>query len=176
MVKYSLVARIFHWVIAVIVVCQIALGWIAENEKDAAKSLDLFAIHYRVGLLILALMALRFAWRLGKGAPPPPPNEPASRRRAARLVHALLYVILLSMPFSGYVIWSFMDAPMAVAGPISLPDLFPVMPEDETPRAAAWYVHVYSSRALVALIALHIGAALYHEAILRDGLIRKRML
>jgi cytochrome b561 len=174
--KYNAPARVLHWLVALLVFFQIALGWIAEAEKDDARNLEILHAHVQFGVLIFGLMLLRLTWRLAKGAPPPSEDEPPLRQKIAASTHGLLYLLLLTMPASGYVIWSWMDAPMSLWGVSALPDLFPVMPEDETGRAIAWYFHVYSSRILVALIALHVGAALYHELILRDGLIRKRML
>ncbi|MFN3960185.1 MAG: cytochrome b [Parvularculaceae bacterium] len=174
--RYSAPARWLHWLVALLVVLQIALGWIAEAEKDDARSLEILHAHVQLGVLILGLMLLRLTWRLARSAPAPPAGEPPHGRAIAAETHGALYLLLLTMPASGYVIWSFMNAPMSFLGVFALPDLWPVMPEDETSRAIAWYFHVYSSRALMALIALHVGAALYHELILRDRLIRERML
>jgi cytochrome b561 len=176
MEEYSVVARVLHWMIAPLVMAQIAIGWIAEQDENRTSHIDKLHIHMQLGLIIFALMALRVLWRLYRGAPAPKPAEPKLRRRAASLTHFMLYALLLTMPFSGYYIWSFIDAPMSFLGAIEMPDLYATMPEDETGRAVAWYFHVYSSRVLIALIALHIGAALYHEFVLRDRLIRERML
>lgn len=174
--KYSAPARWLHWLVALLVLLQMALGWTAEAEKDDARSLGILHAHVQLGVLIFGLMLLRLTWRLAKGAPAPPASEPPHRRAIAAATHGALYLLLLTMPASGYVIWSFMNAPMSFLGAFALPDLWPLMPEDETSRAVAWYFHVYSSRLLIALLALHIGAALYHELFLRDRLIRERML
>jgi cytochrome b561 len=174
--RYGAPARAFHWIAAAFIFVQIALGWASEAERDNARSLDILHVHVQFGVLIFALMLLRLSWRLANGAPPPPSQESAFRRAIASATHASLYFQLLTMPASGYVVWSWMDAPMSLFGAFRLPDLFPVMPEDETGRAIAWYFHVYSSRVLVALICLHVGAALFHEFVLRDRLIRSRML
>lgn len=174
--KYSGAARALHWIIAPMVIAQIAIGWIAEQDENRASHLEKLHVHMQLGLLIFALMILRLCWRLYRGAPAAKLDEPEFRRRAAGLTHVVLYALLLTMPFSGYYIWSFIDAPMSFLAVIELPDLYRSMPEDETGRAIAWYFHVYSARALIALIALHIGAALYHEIVLRDRLIRERML
>jgi len=69
-----------------------------------------------------------------------------------------------------------MDAPMTWFGIVDLPKLFTPPIDDETWRANAWYVHVYSSWALIALATLHISAALWHEFVLADRLIRSRMI
>lgn len=174
--KYALPARVLHWLVAVLVIVQISLGWAAEWDGNRDASFQLIRTHYQAGVLIFGLMILRTAWRLANGAPPPPPNEPPSRRFAAAFTHFAIYALLLTMPLSGYVIWVWMDAPMTWLGIVDLPKLFVPPVDDETWRANAWYIHVYSSWALIALVTLHIGAALWHELVLGDRLIRSRMI
>lgn len=154
---------------------QISLGWAAEWEKDREASFQLIRTHYQFGVLIFALMIFRLSWRLAKGAPAPLLDEPPARRWTAHVTHWALYALLITMPVSGYVIWVWMDAPMTFLGFVDIPKLFVPPAEDETWRANAWYVHFYSSWAVIALTTLHVGAALWHEVALRDGLIRSRM-
>lgn len=174
--RYALPARLLHWLVAGLVVAQIALGWAAERAEDRDAGFQLIRTHYQAGVMIFGLMILRLTWRLAKGAPPHPSGEPRWRKQAATITHTGLYALLLTMPVSGYVIWVWMDAPMTVFGLFDLPKMFVPPAEDETWRANAWYIHVYSSWLLVFLIVLHIGAALWHELILGDRLIRSRML
>jgi cytochrome b561 len=167
--RYSLPARLLHWVIAAVVPIQIYLGYAAEWESDRRESFRLIQQHYQLGLLIFGLMLLRIFWRVGYGTPPHPKDEPRWRRLTANTVHWLLYALLLTMPVSGYVIWVWMDVPMNAFGFLELPRLFTPPIEDETGRAAAWYVHYYSSWLVIALIIIHVGAASWHQFVRRDG-------
>lgn len=174
--KYSLPARVLHWLVAVLVIVQVVLGWAAEWERDREASFRLIQTHYQAGLLIFGLMILRLSWRIANAPPPPLIDEPPVRKHSATFTHWALYALLLTMPLSGYVIWVWMDVPMTAFGFLEVPKLFVPPAEDETWRANAWYIHFYSSWALIGLAALHIGAALWHEFAVRDGLIRSRMI
>lgn len=174
--RYALPARLLHWLVAIGVMVQIGLGWASEWTEDRHASFQLIRNHYQLGVILAGLMAMRLLWRVAKGAPPPEEGEPRWRRTSATAVHWALYALLLTMPVSGYVIWIWMDAPRDVLGLFELPALFTPPTEDETWRANAWYIHVYSSWAVIALVLLHVAAALWHELVLRDRLIRRRML
>lgn len=166
--RFSLLARLLHWIIAAVIPIQIYLGHAAEWEPDRGESFRLIQQHYQLGVLIFGLMLLRILWRLGYGTPPHPKDEPRWRRLTANTVHWLLYLLLLTMAVSGYVIWVWMDVPMDAFGILELPRLFTPPIEDETGRATAWYVHNYSSWLVIALIIIHVGAACWHQFVRRD--------
>ncbi len=120
-------------------------------------------------------MILRITWRLGHRPPPAPKAEPRWRSVVAATAHWMLYALLLTMPLSGYVIWVWMDAPMNVFGIVEIPTLFTPPAEDESGRARAWYLHFYSSWALLALLGLHVVAALWRQFVRRDDLIARML-
>ena len=81
--------------------------------------------------------------------------------------------MLIILPVAGYVVWAHMKADMTVFGLFSVPTLFMPPVEDERLRAGAWYVHYFAGWTLAGLVALHVAAALFHQFVLRDGLIRR---
>ncbi len=174
--RFSLPARLLHWVVAAAIPVQIYLGWAAEWEDARSESFRLIRSHYQLGVVIFSLMLLRILWRVGYGAPSGSEGKPRWRTALAATVHWLLYALLLTMPVSGYVIWVWMDVPMEVLGVVELPKLFTPPADDETSRALAWYIHYYSSWAVIALVALHVIAALWHQFVQRDNGIGARML
>jgi cytochrome b561 len=174
--RFSLPARWLHWIIAVVIPIQIYLGYAAEWESDQGESFRLIQQHYQLGILIFGLMLLRIFWRVGYGTPPHPTDELRWRRLSANLVHWLLYMLLLTMPVSGYIIWVWMDVPMDAFGFVMLPRLFTPPMEDETGRAVAWYIHHYSSWLVIPLVVLHISAALWHQFIRQDNGIKATMV
>lgn len=174
--RYPAIARWLHWAVALGVIVQLALGWGSEAIDDAADGMRVLRIHFQLGVLLLMAMLLRIAWRLSGRVPVADMQAPRWRRRAAGCVHATLYLLLLLLPASGYVIWVWMDASRELLGVLTVPALFVPPAEDETGRAIAWYVHWACAWTLAALVALHAAAALWHQWVLRDGLISRRML
>lgn len=170
--RYSLAARLLHWSVAALVLVQIGLGFGADWSERPVSD-QLLDPHVRIGLLIFALMILRLTWRLAK--PPPSPVEQSGwRRRVAGLTHKALYLILLLMPITGYVSWAWTGPSLDWWGVGQVPILFRGG-DDELWRSVAGYGHEYGAFAVSALIILHIFAAGYHQFVLRDRLIGRRM-
>ena len=154
--RYPLPLRVLHWGLAFLLVVQLALGFAAEHWTTRTISEALLAVHFRLGVLILGLMLVRLALRLVL----PVPKEHMSRwrRNAKGSVHGLLYLLVLTLPISGHVIWVWMGADRTLVAGIQVPALF-VPPDDETGRAVAWYVHVYGVWTLLGVVCLHAAAA-----------------
>ena len=175
--RYPPLARLLHWGVALGVLVQIGLGWAAETASERDTGARLLHLHFQLGMLLLALMVLRAGRRLLHGLPPPATVDARPwRRRLAACVHAALYLLLFVLPLSGYVIWVWMDGPRDVFGLGQVPRLFTPPADDETWRAIAWYVHCWSAWALAGLVALHVAAALWHQWVLRDRLVSRRLL
>lgn len=173
MERYPLVLRLLHWLLALLLMAQLALGFAAEHWTPRALSDALLPVHFRLGVLILCLMLLRLGLRLW--LPMPGHDDGSRRRRVVRTwVHGLLYVLVLVLPVSGHVIWVWMGADRVLFAGVEVPALF-VPPDDETGRAVAWYVHVYGAWLLSALVGLHAAAAVFHHVRHRDGFIVRRM-
>lgn len=163
-----------HWTIAILVIGQIGLGFItdaAEQEKAA----DLVVIHAELGLTLLALMVLRLSWRIAVPPPPLPPSTPPRNRALAQLTHRLIYLFIFLMLFSGIGLWLYIGRPLDLLWlfPLSFPDLSTA---DEQWRSVAGYTHEYGAWAISMLAVLHVAGALWHELVLRDRLIRDRMM
>ena len=132
----------------------------------------------RMYLLLLFVLLAGCAANTRTVLLPPQPAAFAMQRWArniARAVHGALYVLLLLLPLSGYVIWIWMGAERDLLGLFDVPQLFSRPNDDERGRAIAWYVHVIGAWSLTALIALHVAAACWHQWVRKDDLIRRRM-
>ncbi|HEX5801432.1 MAG TPA: cytochrome b/b6 domain-containing protein [Azospira sp.] len=170
--RYALPAILLHWLQAALVLWLLWLGWsMVELPKGAERSAA-YALHKSLGIVALGLVLLRLVVR--RLAPPPAPLAagPEAGREAAlaRAAHRLLYVLLLVLPLAGYLASSFTPYAMKFFG-IELPRLgWP----DEALNALFKRVHWVAGWALVALLALHIAAALRH-ALRGDGTL-SRML
>ncbi|MEW5881373.1 MAG: cytochrome b [Pseudomonadota bacterium] len=164
--SYGIVARSLHWLIAALVLVQLALGLYAANLPVSLARLQWLTRHKSVGLAILALMLLRLAWRLLDPPPPLPAFMPVWERRAALATHRLLYALLVLAPFAGWLYASAAGLSINWFGLFQVPDL---VPKDRALAAVFRAAHVGLVAALSVLIALHIAAALRHALVLRDG-------
>jgi cytochrome b561 len=131
----------------------------------------LFNWHKWAGITILALSALRLAWRLTH-RPPPDAPMPAWQQRATHWTHRLLYAAFFAVPLAGWAYSSAAGFPVVVFGVLPLPDF--VSPDRalaETLKA----LHGLLAWTLAALVLLHVGAALKHQFVDRDRLLRRMM-
>src|SRR5205809_6687478 len=91
-------AKLFHWVMAALILAQIALGLMAANWRLSPTKIELFFWHKSTGMLILALVALRLLWRLANPTPLLPPGIAAWERAAPPLSRLLLDALLIALP------------------------------------------------------------------------------
>lgn len=170
-VRYGFMAQSLHWIIATLLVIQVALGKIAEELPLGLEKLALLTRHKSVGITILALAVIRLAWRL-IDRPPPPPPMPRWQFIASRTTHAAFYVLLFAMPLTGWLMSSAANFPVSWFGLAQLPDL--VAP-DPALKDLLEEVHETLAKILIALAILHVVAALKHQFIDRDGLLMRML-
>lgn len=164
---YGTGARLFHWVTALLVLVMVVAGITMTSEGFESVRDPLFILHKGLGSVLLVLVLLRLAWRFLAPSPPPlPESVPARQRRLARLTHGALYVLLLVQAGSGYTRVRTGDYPVELLDALGVPSVIPVLPDLSV---ALSVVHAFSSYALVALVAVHVAAAVHHAWIRRDG-------
>lgn len=173
--RYTATARALHWLIALLLVAQIGLGLASDWGGRNTEAL-LLPHHVRFGILIFGLMLLRLLWRISHRPPRFPSTTSEWQATGARFVHASIYLVLFTLPISGYILWVWIGRSVDWGGVGRVPRLFEPPAEDETWRSIAGYIHEYAGYALYGLVAIHIAAALWHQFFRRDGLIRERML
>ncbi len=161
-------AKLLHWVMAGLILAQVALGLMAVTWRLSPTKLNLYFWHKSTGILLLALLALRLAWRLVNRAPTLPAPLPAWERSAAHASHTLLYALMAGLPLSGWIVNAAANIPLRIFGLVPLPAI--VAPDKALADLAAW-VH----RGLFVLLALvlvaHIGAALRHHFVKRNSVL-----
>lgn len=164
-------ARFFHWLSALLVLLTIPAALIMVTPGiDRGLQDPLFLFHKNIGVVILMLVAVRLLYRLRNPAPPLPSGVPAIQRHIAEATHWLLYGLLLAMAISGYVRVTAGGFPLEMLDGLGLPRL---VPQSDSLAERAKQIHAFLRFPLIALIALHIGAALYHAAIKRDGVFQR---
>jgi cytochrome b561 len=168
--RYTRTAMVLHWIIAVLIFANIALGLSADHLPDdwIRPAIDL---HKSFGITVLGLAAMRLLWRATHPAPSLPASYPGWERWGAHAVHGALYVLIFFLPLSG---WAHDSAWKAAASPtIHLYGVIPwprmgwlvaVAPD----RKDYWHdllgqVHAASAYALYTLVAAHVLGALKHQ-------------
>jgi len=171
--RYSRTAMALHWVIAAAVLAQIAFGWYLQTVPRLTPDRTVFVnMHKSTGLVIGLLIFARIAWRVTHEPPPLPVSMPAWERRAAQVNHALLYACMLIMPIAGYTASNFSKFGVKLFNSIVLP---PWGVDDRATYAFFNGLHVATSYVFVALIAIHIAAALKHFFFPRHGVFRRML-
>ncbi len=159
--------RVLHWITAACVIVVAGLALIRDETAGRVARQWLLEGHRHMGLLILALALVRIGLRVRLGKLPPIVHS-RLLRVAARCTHAALYATLVAMPLIG---WALSDAegkPVHLLG-LSLPALV-AEDEDLADRLLVWHQDV--AWALLALVSLHVAAALWHHFVKRDGVLR----
>ncbi|MDH5538120.1 MAG: cytochrome b [Rhizobacter sp.] len=165
--RYGFTAIALHWLLALAIVGSFSVGvYMAELPVSPLK-LKLYNWHKWAGISILTLSALRLLWRLAH-RPPPDLPMPRWQQRAAHATHALLYVLFFAVPLAGWAYSSAAGFPVVVFGVLPLPDFVPV---SEALADALKLVHKAFAILLGVLVLGHVGAALKHHFLDRDGLL-----
>lgn len=159
-------SRLLHWVMAVMVLAMLFIG--VTMVTSLADYHQLIAIHRPLGIAILALVVIRAVNRLLHKPPPLPGHMPGWQRLAAVASHLVLYALLFAMPLVGWAMLSAARYPIVLWAPLHLP---PILPHDAMLYAALRRVHTYLAYLLFATFLVHLGAALMHGLIHRDGVL-----
>ncbi|MBL0088930.1 MAG: cytochrome b/b6 domain-containing protein [Ideonella sp.] len=167
--SYHPLLVLLHWALALVIVGSLCYGFFVlgpTTNADPSK-VDLLRPHMAIGMAIGALTLLRLVVRIFTSKPQATTSAGAAQVRLAGAVHVGLYVIVLGMVASGF----------AIAIAAGLPDIVfarsgAPLPADFS-RFTARTMHAVLGLALVALLALHVGAALVHQFVRRDAVIRR---
>lgn len=170
--RWGAVAQLLHWLIVALIVIQAALGITGRLLPLGVEKLALLARHKSIGITILALTALRLLWRWLNPTPPLPSNLRLHERVLAHCTHAGLYVLLLVMPVTGWVMSSARGFPVSWFGLYQLPDL---VPKSERLYEAMVTTHALLAVALALTVTLHIAAAIQHHFVLKDDVLRRML-
>ena len=174
--RYTAVAIVLHWLVGLAILFMLGLGLaMTQLTLNPATLFGMYQLHKSVGITVLALVALRIAWRLGHPPPLLPAGLPRIERRAAHATHLALYAFMLAMPLTGWamVSASVFNIPTVLFGVVPWPHL-PVLPalhDKAAVEAALKTVHALIAFTLIGLIGLHAAAALRHQFAKRDDVL-----
>jgi len=167
--RYTRSAIALHWLLALMIGAAFALGaYLADLPPSPARG-GLLRVHQSAGISILALSAVRLLWRL-RHRPPADVPMPAWQRRAARAAHAAMYLLFFAVPLAGWARSSAAGLPIVWFAVLPLPDL---VPADRALADALKPVHATLAFTLGAIVLVHVAAALKHQLVDDDGLLRR---
>jgi cytochrome b561 len=168
--RYTRMAIVLHWLIALLVIGQFAWGWwmLGIPKQPVGPRVDAFNLHKSIGMTILALMLVRLGWRLGHRPPPLPPMA-SWQAAAARTTHWVLYAALVVQPLCGYLGSEFSGYPVKYFG-MTLPTW---AGKNVALKDFLSGVHLATSWVIAGAVLLHVGGALKHAVIERDGLLAR---
>lgn len=180
--RYTTVAIVLHWTIALLLIGQIAGGFFMHNLPDAdPRKFELFQLHKSFGISILLLTIVRLGWRLGHKPPPLPAGMAGWERAAARGAHVGFYFLLIALPLVGWALVSVSplasSIPTYLFGVVPWPHLplFETVADREAVADAFAEIHEYLAFAAIGLIAVHVGAALKHHFVNRDDVLARML-
>ena len=173
--RYTRVAVLFHWTLALLLVGLLVSG-VVMHKEGVPNRFAIYPWHKSFGILVLFLSFGRLAWRLTHTPPPEPAGMPGWQALASKATHWAFYALMIGMPLLG---WA-----MVSASPLPIPTvLFELVPWPDLPvaegeaEAARWRnLHSIGAKLFIALLVLHVAAALKHHYVDRDGLLRRMSL
>jgi len=169
--RYPLVWRVLHWLIALMVLTLLVVGFwmVSRSEADLWDALtgNLYASHKAIGFSVLWLMVLRLVIRITRRPPEYPESVSSGIKKLAASTHHLMYLLLFAIPLLG---WAGVTAypALIVAGGVYLPAM-PGIPENEALAKQIFSIHGTLAIVLCILSAVHIAGALKHFLITKDG-------
>lgn len=168
--KYSTVAIILHWTIAILIIGNIAGAMLTEGLAKETRGF-IMGLHKSFGIVVLFLAVIRIGWRLTHRPPAKPDSLAAWEVMSARLVHVLFYVLMILVPLSGWVWMSAGGKPIDMFGLFNMP-ILPVEPSKEL-SDVMHERHETLGLAMLALVLLHILGALKHQYLDRMPFIQR---
>lgn len=169
---YTSSTKFLHWLIVALLIVQFIVAWTMPHIGRNTPVTKLISLHFTVGIVILAVAILRLVWRVIQGEPTPLDDVPPWQTQSSRVIHWLLYLLLIVMPALGWINASWRDMPILLFG-LELPKLIGT-------RALGWRwtgdVHnLLANYMMLTLVGLHILAGLYHYFIRRDHILQRML-
>lgn len=170
--RYGVLAMALHWSIAVGIIGLLGLGLYMTSLPDGDAKWGLYSLHKSIGTLVFLLIALRVLWRVRSVLPPLPAGLRPIESVLAHLTHGLLYLGMVLLPVSGYVDSSAGDYKLKFFDLFDIPKL---IPKDKAIEEISVTLHEWTAYLVIALLVLHVGAALQHHFLRGDDTLRRML-
>ena len=171
-IDYTRTAVALHWLVAAGLAAALAVGFYMVDLPLSPFKLQIYSWHKWAGVTIFLLVFVRLVWRLKHGAPESPANMPAWQQAVADYTHRALYVLMVAIPLTGWLMSSAKGFQTVYFGILPLPDL--VDKNKELGHTLA-LVHEALNFTLVALVLAHAAAAVKHHFVNRDEVLARML-
>lgn len=169
--EFGLISKILHWLIAVMVICQIPIGWYTSGlDEETVLYWRMLDVHIVSGLTIFTLAVVKWPWMMLSPRPAFLPDMTVRERAAARIVHGFFNIALVIIPVIGFLYVASNGEPINLYDVVEIPD---VGKFTKNVRNALYDAHMILAYSCAALIVLHIAAALKHHFIDRNDMLRR---
>jgi len=163
---YNRIARAFHWSIAVLIIGLLVVGFYMEGMEPAPFKYKVYGWHKALGITVLVLAVLRIVWRQFSPRPQSLSHYKQWEKILSKTIHAVLYVAMIGMPLSGWVMSSAGGYPVSFFGLFDVPS---IVSKDKELSRLANELHGIFGYAIVGVVVLHIFGALKHHIIDKDA-------
>ena len=170
--NYTKTAKVLHWLMAILLFGLLALGFYMHDLPLSPDKLKLYSWHKWAGVTAFLLVALRLTWRIVHRPPALPDSMPKIMQFAAHAGHLMLYLLMIAIPLSGWLMSSAKGFQTVYFGVLPIPDLLDKNKEIGDLLAL---VHKSLNLLFVAVLAGHIGAALKHHFIDKDDILTRML-
>lgn len=169
--RYHRAQRVIHWLMAMVIVAALAIGlYCSYLVPGSAERQFLLDIHKSLGMTALVLIVLRIPLRAILGEPPRAIAPPRHERLASHIVHGTLYLLMVTMPLSGYATSASEGRSLPWFGLFNWPNL---LPENRDLGRLLATVHHYGAYAFFAALSLHLAAVVWHHIVKRDEVLSR---
>lgn len=166
--RYSRGAIILHWLMALLIIANLAGGFLHDYVPAAGGQRSLvMGLHKSFGLTLLALALVRITWRLGHAPPALPRYFTSGERLLARAGHGGFYLVMIAIPLSGWIMADRTTRPLSLFGLVDVPKWGVARPVADAFHSA----HEVLGWAMLVLLALHLAGVVKHLVLDRDNLL-----
>jgi cytochrome b561 len=169
---YTGIAKSLHWLMALMIFGLLALGFYMSDLPLSPEKLQYYAWHKWAGVSVFALVWLRLAWRITHRPPSLADNLSRPMQWTAHAGHFLLYVLMIAIPLSGWLMSSAKGVQTVWFGVLPIPDL---IGKDKALGKSLAELHEALNIGLLLLIAGHAVAALSHHFFHKDDTLRRML-
>jgi len=165
--RYGALSKSLHWLMALLIIALLAVGWYMTSlPDDAPGRLRIINTHKAIGALVLLLALIRIVWIRMSPAPALPAVFSDKERKLTKALQGLLYLLMILMPVSGYVMSTAAGYPVHFFGLFDLPMLFG---KSKALAGAMGEAHEFMAWTLAAIVLLHMAGAIKHRLLDRGG-------
>ena len=166
--RYTPAAVALHWILAILIIANLAFGLYTVNLPLSPQKLKLFSYHKWVGVTVLLLSAARLMWRATHAAPALPDTMKPWEKSLAHASHTLLYVLFFAAPVTGWLFSSAAGFQTVYLGVVPIPDL---LSKNKELADVLRFMHRWINYTMAAVVVLHIASALKHHFMDRDDVL-----